>query len=463
MKNISELSFKALLEHASIGIIIHAWDSSIVYANPTALDLLRITYDQAIGKDAFDAQWSFLDEAGKIVMVDDYPVNKVRRTKERLRDEVLGVIDSSKEDVTWFMVNAYYEGNETNDKFVVVTFSDISHVKQSFSFEEVVENTQDIVVVTEASNIQYPAGPKIVYVNKAFEKLTGYKKEDVIGETPRILQGELTDKEGKNRIFKALENNEEITETLLNYDVNGRPYWLEMNIVPLRNKYNEVTHFAAIERDVSSSKFQSEQLEKRNQDLKALKNDLELLVQARTLELQKAKAKLEKIAFFDPLTNIPNRRFFTVQANKMVNSCLRRGGMVVFGLLDIDNFKAINDTYGHDVGDIVLVDLAELLRENFREDDVYCRLGGEEFAFAAVIDQESGAAVIAEKLVMAIRSLGCTTSSEQSIKVTASLGVNVCTAESEFDLDEKIKQADIAMYQAKLSGKDRYCVYEGES
>jgi diguanylate cyclase (GGDEF)-like protein/PAS domain S-box-containing protein len=424
--------------------------------------VLRITYDQAIGKDAFDAQWSFLDEAGKIVMVDDYPVNKVKRTKERLSNEILGVIDSTREDVSWFNVNAYYEGNETNDKFVVVTFSDISHVKQSFSFEAVVESTQDAVVVTEAGNIKYPTGPKIVYVNKAFEKLTGYSKEDVIGETPRILQGELTDAEGRSRIFKALENHKEITETLLNYDVNGRPYWLEMNIVPLKNKYNEVTHFAAIERDVSGSKFQSEQLEKRNQDLKALKNDLELLVQSRTLELQMAKSKLEKIAFFDPLTNIPNRRFFTVQANKIVNSCLRRGGIVVFGLLDIDNFKSINDTYGHDVGDIVLVALAELLRENFREDDVYCRFGGEEFAFAAVIDGESGAAVIAEKLVIAIRQLGCTTPSGQHIKVTASLGVNVCTAEPEFDLDEKIKQADAAMYQAKTSGKDRYCVFKQE-
>ena len=236
-----------------------------------------------------------------------------------------------------------------------------------------------------------------------------------------------------------------------------------MNIVPLKNKYNEVTHFAAIERDVSSSKFQSEQLEKRNQSVKVLKNDLELLVQSRTLELQMAKSKLEQIAFFDPLTNSPNRRFFIVQANKMVNSCLRRGGIVVFGLLDIDNFKAINDTYGHDVGDIVLVALAELLRENFRDDDVYCRFGGEEFAFAAVIDGESGAAVIAEKLVIAIRQLGCTTPSGQYIKVTASLGLNVCTAEPEFDFDEKIKQTDIAMYQAKQSGKDRYCVFKQES
>lgn len=115
--------------------------------------------------------------------------------------------------------------------------------------------------------------------------MTGYKKEEVIGETPRLLQGELTDKEGRNRIYKALEHNQEVTETLLNYDVNGRPYWIEMNVIPLRNKYGEVTHFAAIERDVSASKFQTAQLEKKNQDLRALKLDLERLVQNRTLEL----------------------------------------------------------------------------------------------------------------------------------------------------------------------------------
>ncbi|WP_283786807.1 diguanylate cyclase [Bermanella sp. WJH001] len=463
MKNISDLNFKTLFENAHIGIIIHAWDTSIVYANPTALNLLRLSYEQAIGKDAFDAQWCFIDEAGKILMVDDYPVNKVKRTRERLSNEVLGVIDSSCEDITWFMVNAYYEGNETDDKFIVVTFSDISDSKQSFSFEEVVENTQDIVVITEASHIKYPAGPKIVYVNKAFEKLTGYSKEEVIGETPRILQGELTSKKGRSRISKALENKECITEILLNYDVNGRPYWIEMNIVPLRNKYAEVTHFAAIERDVSSSKFQSEQLEKRNQDLKALKNNLEKLVQARTAELQTAKSKLEKIAYFDPLTNIPNRRFFTIQTHKLVSGCARRGGTVVFGLLDIDDFKAINDTHGHDEGDAVLVSLAKVLTENFRSDDVYCRFGGEEFAFAVVVDDEAGAIVVAEKLIKAIRKLDCIASSGEKIKVRASLGINTFNVVKDFDLDEKIKQADIAMYQAKQSGKDRYCVYEGES
>ncbi|MFT5592887.1 MAG: diguanylate cyclase (GGDEF)-like protein/PAS domain S-box-containing protein [Oceanicoccus sp.] len=457
MDNIADLSLKALLEHAHIGIIIHKWDTSIVYANPTSLKLLRLTYEQAIGKDAFDPQWSFLDDAGKILLVDEYPVNRVKRTKERLSNEVLGVVDSSSDEVSWFMINAYYEGEEAQEKFIIVTFSDISDSKKLFSFEDVVENTQDIVVVTEAKNIQYPAGPKIVYVNKAFEKLTGYKKEEVIGETPRLLQGELTDKEGRNRIYKALEHNQEVTETLLNYDVNGRPYWIEMNVIPLRNKYGEVTHFAAIERDVSASKFQTAQLEKKNQDLRALKLDLERLVQNRTLELQKAKAQLEKIAFFDHLTNIPNRRFFINQAARVIHSSTRRGGLIAFGLLDIDNFKIINDKYGHDIGDTVLVKIAEILTQIFRIDDVYCRFGGEEFAFLVVVNEESDAALVAEKLISAIRKMECDIGGGKQINITASLGVSVAKPDNKMDLNYEIKRADEAMYQAKTSGKDRFC------
>lgn len=204
--DISELNLQNLLEHAHIGVVIHRWDTSIIYANPTALRLMRLTYEQMIGKDAFDPQWSFVDDAGKKLLIEDYPVNKVKNSSERLTNEIMGVIDSSREEVSWFMINAYHEGDEGNEnRFVVVTFTDISDSRELFSFRDIVENTQDIVIVTEAKNIEYPTGPKIVYVNNAFEQLTGYSEEDIIGETPRMLQGALTDKASRARIQEALE------------------------------------------------------------------------------------------------------------------------------------------------------------------------------------------------------------------------------------------------------------------
>jgi diguanylate cyclase (GGDEF)-like protein/PAS domain S-box-containing protein len=413
-------------------------------------------YEQAIGRDIYDPHWTLIDEQGNLMSVDDYPVNIVKATKNKVVNKIIGVVGGAKKDISWFMANAYFEGHDDDKNFIVVTITDISDAKQQISFQDVVENTQDMVVITDAKNIKHPEGPKIIYVNKAFEVLTGYTSAEVIGETPRILQGDLTDSKGKQRIYAALERREEVTETLLNYDVRGRPYWVEMNIIPLKNKFDEVTHFAAIQRDVSKSKFQTEQLEKRNKDLKELKVNLENLVQERTFELQQAKSQLEKIAFFDPLTGIPNRRFFSDQVNKLVKGSVRRGGIIAFGLFDVDNFKAVNDTYGHDVGDRVLVELANILTHILRIDDVFCRFGGEEFAFAVILKEIHDAEPVAEKLVNSIRDLKVPVEGENTINVTVSMGLNVVSPNNSTDIDDEIKKSDAAMYQIKKSGKDRY-------
>tara|TARA_R110002153_G_scaffold30015_1_gene91974 strand:+ start:11643 stop:13037 length:1395 start_codon:yes stop_codon:yes gene_type:complete len=459
MTDLFALNSRKLLEHAHIGVIIHRWDTSVIYANPTALHLLGLSYKQVIGKDDFDPQWNFLNDAGKKLLVEDYPVNKVKRTQQRLANEVIGVIDVSNDKISWFFINAYFEGEpESPDSFIVVTFTDITDSKELFSFQDIVENAMDIVIVTEAENIQHPTGPKIVYVNRAFEDLTGYIKEQALGETPRILQGALTDHESKNRIHSALQNNQGINETLLNYDARGRPYWIEMNIIPLINKYGDVTHFAAIERDVSERKFHLEQLKKRNHDLKVLKRDLELLVEKRTLELQKAKATLEKIAFFDPLTNIPNRRFFIDQSGRLIQSCNRRNVMIAFGIIDIDDFKVLNDTYGHNLGDTVLVELSNYLKHFFRIDDAFCRHGGEEFAFAVAIENAIDIESLAERLITGIRSISIEIDTNTHLSITVSIGIKLCNPSSDLDLEVEIKQADIALYQSKGNHKNKFTI-----
>lgn len=459
MSDIDALNLKKLLEHAHIGVVIHRWDTSIVYANPTALRLMRLTYEQMIGVDAFDPKWSFLDDGGRKLLVEDYPVNKVIKNKARLENEIIGVIDSSCEHISWFLVNAYQEGDTGAESgFVVVTFNDISDTRQLFSFQDIVENTQDMVIVTEAGNIEYPTGPRIVYVNKAFERLTGYEQQEMLGETPRILQGALTDPEAKTRIHCALEEKRPIYETLLNYDVQGRPYWVEMNIIPLKNKYGEVTHFAAIERDISQQKFQLEQLEKRNEDLKALKRDLETLVEKRTAELQRAKAKLEKLAFYDPLTNVPNRRYFADHVKRLVKSSQRRQTSLAFGLIDIDDFKQLNDSYGHDTGDKVLIELAQSLQLMFRADDAFCRYGGEEFAFALAINNQNELSGFAERLLKAIRGLDIAIANDGRLSITASIGINLVASDVNTEMDQELKKADVALYESKKAGKDRVTI-----
>lgn len=459
MSEFLEINAQRLLENAHLGVVIHRWDTSITYANPAALRLLRLTYEQVVGRDAFDVQWSFLDETGKTMLVEDYPVNKIKRTKKRLVNEINGVIDSTEGTISWFYVNAYYEGTPgSEDSFIVVSFTDISDSKHLFSFKDIVENAQDLVIVTEANNIEPPTGPKIVYVNRAFEELTGYKKSEALGETPRMLQGTLTDQDSRSRIHTALQNKQGINETLLNYDVKGRPYWIEMNIIPLKNKYGDVTHFAAIERDISERKFHLEQLEKRNNDLKLLKSDLQEAVDKRTIELQKANSKLEKIAFFDPLTNIPNRRYFIDQSYRLIKFCNRRDLNIAFGLIDIDDFKAVNDTYGHDIGDTVLVELSDYLKHFFRGDDAFCRYGGEEFAFALGIENTADVESLATRLITGIRNINIELTEKLKLPITVSVGIKLCREGVVVDLEKELKESDIALYQAKKDGKNRFTI-----
>ena len=147
------LNLKNLLEKAHVGVVVHRWDTSIVYANPTALKLLDVSFEDMNNKATADFQWDFLDYAGNKLAEENFPVNKVRRTRKPVTNEIIGIVNAN--NSLWVMINAYPEGNEDSDtRAIIVTFNDISDFKQLYFFSDIVENTQDIVIVCEADNIQ---------------------------------------------------------------------------------------------------------------------------------------------------------------------------------------------------------------------------------------------------------------------------------------------------------------------
>jgi PAS domain S-box-containing protein len=138
-----------------------------------------------------------------------------------------------------------------------------------FSIEDVIKLANDIVIITEAYPLDEP-GPKIVYVNEAFTHLTGYTREEIIGKTPRVLQGSDSDTKSRAKLREALEKKESVRTTIINYSKSGRKYWLDINIIPLKNGKGEVTHFAAIERDLTDIKQAEEEIKKQNKLLQEL-------------------------------------------------------------------------------------------------------------------------------------------------------------------------------------------------
>lgn len=446
-----------LLEHASIGVVIHAHDTSVIYANPTALRLLRVTYNQIIGKDAYDPQWKFVDENQNNLSIDEYPACYVINRKQSLYNRILGVVDSRHHDISWFNLNAYYEGNiEDACGFVVVSFFDISDQKKLFSFEDILHNTQDIVIVTDALNIDRPLGPKIIYVNKAFEELTGYRADEAIGETPRILQGKDTDRATLDRIRAAMEKQQSCKEKVLNYAKDGTPYWLELHIIPLKNRFGEVTHFAAIERDVTSKTHYALALEQRNNDLRALRLELERVLEERTEALRSSNAQLMRLANEDSLTGLCNRKAFLEQSTQQIARAKRNNLCLGIAILDLDHFKLINDQFGHDMGDHVLQLVANTFSLTLRQEDIVGRIGGEEFGICMIAPNQL---MIEESLLRLLEAVRHTAEDQPFAPLTASIGLSYSDASHTQQLSELLKQADIALYQAKRDGRDQVCCF----
>jgi diguanylate cyclase (GGDEF)-like protein/PAS domain S-box-containing protein len=281
-------------------------------------------------------------------------------------------------------------------------------------FKPILDNTNDIVVITSAHDLDC-GGPTILYVNPAFTDVTGYTPEEAIGQTPRMLRGPKTDPHTGAKVRTALEAGEPVRTEVLNYAKDGHTYWLDLNIIPLRNEDGQITHFAAIQRDIT--------------------------------EWKNLEEELTRLAATDALTGLRNRRaFFDVAAIEIARA-RRYGDPPSVVSIDLDRFKLINDKYGHAAGDATLVRFAEICRRHVREVDLLARIGGEEFALLLPATSVDNAARLAERIRHAIHDIAVLAEG-QSFGFTVSMGV-AAYRDKDDSLEELMRRADDALYRAK--------------
>lgn len=294
-------------------------------------------------------------------------------------------------------------------------------MKFSLVFQALVENTNDVIMVLDATPLS-EGGPRIVYVNPAFEKLMGYTADEVIGQNPKILQGPGTDDKTRYKIRKAMRDETSIRTQILNYDKSGNELWLDINMVPLFDEDDQLTYYAAIERDLTEHK--------------------------------KLQAQLESMATIDSLTGLANRQAFLQRAKNEFNRARRYSHPLTVVMIDIDHFKIINDQYGHATGDEVLRQAAITCQSSLRGSDFMGRVGGEEFVLLLPDTPHTNACHVAERMRTHLSQTPIELENGTCITITASFGV-AFMSEADNDFDAVLERADEAMYHAKHEGRNQ--------
>jgi diguanylate cyclase (GGDEF)-like protein/PAS domain S-box-containing protein len=277
--------------------------------------------------------------------------------------------------------------------------------------------TQEGIMITDA-------GGRIVRVNRGFTQLTGHEAEDVLGKSPAILQSGKQDPAFYRQMWETLERDKYWRGEVWNRRRNGEVYPERLTITAVGAPDGQVTHYVGVFSDITQRK--------------------------------QAEERIHNLAFYDPLTRLPNRRLLHDRLQQAFAASARHGTRGAVFFIDLDHFKTLNDTMGHDLGDLLLVEVAGRLLACVREEDTVARIGGDEFVVMLVNLGESAeqsatqAAVVGDKLLAAI-------SRPYELKghphhTTPSVGVGLFHGHEQ-SVDELLKRADVAMYQAKAAGR----------
>jgi diguanylate cyclase (GGDEF)-like protein/PAS domain S-box-containing protein len=286
---------------------------------------------------------------------------------------------------------------------------------------------QEGMLITDSHNV-------IMRVNQAFTSITGYLAEDVIGKNPALLSSGRQDDAFYQAMWESLNATGKWEGEVWNRRKDGEIYPEYLLISAVKDVNNDVANYVATFKDITANKA--------------------------------AESEIKNLAFYDPLTQLPNRRLLADRLNHALASSARNNCVGALLFIDLDNFKTLNDTLGHDMGDALLKQVALRLKSCIREDDTLARLGGDEFVVILEslselpIDAAAKAEYIGDKILAELNRVYLLASMEYH--GAASVGVTLFSGH-ELSVDELMKQADIAMYQAKKSGRNTLRFFDLET
>ncbi|NWF11134.1 EAL domain-containing protein [Pseudomonas salomonii] len=281
--------------------------------------------------------------------------------------------------------------------------------------------TREGVLVTDAQGL-------IVHVNRAFMEITGYSREDVMGQRPSLFKSGRHSSNFYQQVFQTLERTDEWSGEIWNRRKSGEIYPQWQTIRVIHNDQGQVSHYVAVFSDISA--------------------------------IKDSEHELAHLAHHDPLTDLPNRLLFTDRAEQALASAqVHKRGCALL-LMDLDHFKIINDSLGHNVGDQLLKAVGERLKGLFGPGVTLARLGGDEFAvLAESCPQVVQAAALAQRMLDAMKEPFVFDGNQ--LFISASIGISLFPSDA-LSAEQLLRNADSALFKAKSAGREGYALYTEE-
>ena len=419
--SLSEERYRLLADHVSDVIWTMDLTGRITYVSPSVVrlrgysvaEVMQQTLDQSLTPESAQVAVEGIGRAIPVIAakqpVADFRAELEQRCKEG--------------STVWTEINVTCIYNDHGEFVQLLGVTrDISERKRSeidLHIAATAFESQDGMIVTDADSV-------ILRVNSAFTQTTGYSAEEAIGKTPNILRSGRHDIHFYEAMWNAIHHNDSWHGEIWNRRKNGEEYPEQLTITAVKGSAGQVTHYVATMHDITKRK----QLEE----------------------------EVHKLAFYDALTQLPNRRLFNDRLNQTLTRAKRTHSRMALMFIDLDKFKPINDEYGHETGDWVLQTAARRIESCLRASDTAARVGGDEFlVLLPDLKTEDDAHAVAEKIRVEL-ARPFVTHSQLSLLASSSIGIAIYPnhAKTEQDL---LRLGDSAMYQAKKAGRNAVVMF----
>lgn len=405
----SEAEVRTIFQVMHEGVVVQNAQGVIIECNLAAQEIFGMSKEAMLGKTSSHGQWSAIREDGSLLPTQERPAPKALHTG-KAQDNIIMGIKRDNNEIIWVQANAQpiFSDDFSYVESVVVTLSDITQFRKSKSKLEEYIALIDTNVIISSTNLE----GIITEVSEAFCNISGYTKEELVGKNHNIVRHIDMPASLYEEMWKTLKNNQIWRGEMKNRHKEGKDYWVDATISPRYNELGKMIGYTAVRQDITDKK------------------------------------RIEELSITDRLTGLYNRLKLDELLSLQVNMAHRYETPFSAIMLDIDKFKSVNDTYGHQVGDTLLQEIATVLKTNVRQEDILGRWGGEEFLILLPSTTLEGAIQLAEKLRVAIEVYDFTTVGKR----TSSFGV--ATYAKGDDTKTVVGRADEALYRAKANGRN---------